>query len=76
MMNQHVILDTTQKLNRQNMYSLTYSQKKTKIHQMLKLIIAKRRARIRIMNKARVRAKTTIKNKLQRSSTVLLIQGV
>ena len=61
MMNQHVILDTSQKLNNQNIYSLTYSWKKTEIHQMQMLMITKRRARIRIMNKAR--AKATIKNR-------------
>jgi len=73
MMNQHVVLNTTQKLDNPNMYSLAYSKKKIEIHQMLMMIV-KRRVRIRIMNRVRARAKTM--SRLQQSSTVHLIQGV
>jgi len=37
-MNQHVILDTTQKPNNPNLYSLAYSQKEAEIHQMRSII--------------------------------------
>jgi hypothetical protein len=46
MMNQ---LDTTQRINSQNMCSFIYSQKKTEIY-LMAMLIAKHRARVRIMN--------------------------
>jgi hypothetical protein len=47
---------------------------KNRNHLMAMLMLAKHRAKIRIMNRVRVRAKTM--SRLQRSSTVLRIQGV
>jgi hypothetical protein len=58
MMNQHVLLDTTQRINSQNRCSLIYSQKKTEIYLMAILIAkvspglvsAQHRAKAKIMS--------------------------